>query len=273
MPPINHYAVMGNPVKHSLSPRIYPLFAAQTHQAITYSAIEVPLDGFAAAVSGFVAQGGCGLNIMLPFKQQAFALAHTLTARALAAKAVNVLRFAEDGCCYGDNTDGIGLVRDIENRLHCPLVGKRILLLGAGGAVRGILAAFLERAPVTIHIANRTAATARALAEEFQGSVPVIGGHFSELAGLQFDIIIDGTSAALHGEWFSLPADLHAENSLCYDLSYHINDNPFFHWAHQHGAAQCVGGLGMLVEQAAEAFYFWRGVRPATLPVYNALCQ
>jgi len=269
---MDRYAVIGNPIAHSKSPRIHAAFAAQTGQALRYEALLAPLDGFAATVLAFRAAGGRGMNVTVPFKLEAFALAERLSPRARAAGAVNTLAFGADGI-FGDNTDGAGILRDITVNLGCPLGGRRVLLLGAGGAARGALLPLLDAAPASLTIANRSAAKAAALAAEFAGAGPLkpTGGGFGELAGLHFDVVINATSASLSDAAPELPPGLYAPGSLAYDMMYGRGDTPFLAAARRQGAAVLADGLGMLVEQAAESFALWRGVRPDTAPVLTEL--
>jgi shikimate dehydrogenase len=263
----DRYAVFGNPIAHSQSPRIHALFAAQTGQDMSYEALLAPLDGFAAAVRAFVAVGGKGANITVPFKEEAFRLATELTPRARAAGAVNTLSFV-DGMIAGDNTDGAGLVRDLKSNLGCDLAGKRILLLGAGGAARGVILPLLEERPAALTIANRTAEKAARLAATFK----LEGGGFDRLAGRSFDLVINATSTGLSDSALPLPATVFAPGTmggLAYEMLYG-RETPFMAQARAAGC-RVADGLGMLVEQAAEAFHVWRGVRPATAPVLVAL--
>lgn len=260
----DRYAVFGNPIAHSKSPRIHAEFARQTGQSLTYEAIEAPLDGFADAVAAFHAAGGRGCNVTVPFKEQANALATTRTQRAEAAGAVNTLRF-DDGGMLGDNTDGAGLVADLIGNLQLDLTGLRILLLGAGGAARGVVLPLAERKPAQLFIANRTADKARDLAVRFGCA----GGGFDELAGHRFDLVINATAASLAGDLPPLPTDVFAPGAMAYDMMYG-RETPFIVFARERGA-RTADGLGMLVEQAAEAFYVWRGVRPDTAPVIKLL--
>jgi len=262
----DRYAVVGNPVAHSKSPRIHALFARQTGQDMRYEAMLSPLDGFATTVRAFAAAGGRGVNVTVPFKEQAFRLATTLTPRAQAAGAVNTLSF-DDGRIAGDNTDGAGLVADIVGNLGVDLRGKRVLLLGAGGAARGAILPLLECAPAELTVINRTADKAHALAGEFPGCR---GGGFTDLSGA-FHVAINATSAGLSDAALPLPPDVFAPGGLAYDMVYG-RDTPFLRQARSAGA-RTADGLGMLVEQAAEAFFVWRGVRPETAPVLAALRQ
>lgn len=270
----DRYAVLGNPIAHSKSPRIHALFARQTAQDMSYEALLAPLDGFAAAVHSFAAAGGRGANVTVPFKEEAFRLAAQLTPRAAAAGAVNTLSFA-DNRIAGDNTDGAGLVRDLKANLGCDVAGKRVLLLGAGGAARGAILPLLEEVPAELFIANRTAEKAARLALEFAqrqaGAGPrPEGGGFAELAGRSFDLVINATSAGLAAAALPLPTPVFAPRSLAYEMLYG-RETPFMAQARAAGAGRVADGLGMLVEQAAEAFLVWRGLRPATGPVIVAL--
>ena len=272
---IDRYAVIGNPVGHSKSPVIHAAFARQTGQALAYEALLAPLDGFAATVAAFRAAGGRGLNVTVPFKLEAFALATRRSPRAQAAGAVNTLAFdAEGEGVYGDNTDGAGLVRDIGHNLACALAGRRILLLGAGGAARGALLPLLGEAPAALTLANRSVDKAHALAAAFAahaGSVALDACGFAQLAGRRFDVVINATAASLADQAPPLPPGLYADGALAYDMMYGRGDTPFLAAARGDGAARLADGLGMLVEQAAESFLLWRGVRPDTAPVLAAL--
>ena len=266
----DRYAVFGNPIAHSQSPRIHALFAAQTRQDMSYEALLAPLDGFAAAVGTFAGSGGKGANVTVPFKEEAFRLATRLTPRAQAAGAVNTLSFS-DNTISGDNTDGAGLVTDLKANLGCDIAGKRILLLGAGGAARGVLLPLLQEQPAAFAIANRTEEKAIRLAREFSGdtqSKPEAKG-FAQLAGQQFDLVINATSTGLSASALPLPPQLFAPGALAYEMVYG-RETPFMRQARAAGA-RVADGLGMLVEQAAEAFFGWRGVRPATGPVLAVL--
>ena len=273
----DRYAVFGNPVGHSQSPRIHSLFAAQTAQDISYQAILAEKDGFAAAISAFIAAGvgpARGANVTVPFKTEAFRLATRRTPRAEAAGAVNTLSF-EGGAISGDNTDGAGLVRDLKHNLGCDPAGRRILLLGAGGAARGVILPLLLENPGELVIVNRTEETAARLALEFARlpgcavSVKPDGTGFTGLAGRQFDLVINATSAGLGGAVLPLPTSVFAPRCVAYEMVYG-RDTPFMRQAQEAGA-RVADGLGMLVEQAAEAFFVWRGVRPHTASVLMAL--
>ena len=267
----DRYAVMGNPVAHSKSPRIHALFAQQFGHKLDYTAIQVDAGGFSQAVDQFVAQGGQGLNVTVPFKQEAFHLADHLSERAGIAQAVNTLRFEKDGRVFGDNTDGAGLVHDLEKNLHVPLKDKRILILGAGGAVRGVLQPLLHKHPALIVIANRTLSKAKELAEEFAQYGKIEATSFEGLKGKHFDLVINGTAASLKGEIPPLPDNLFTTRGFAYDMMYGEKSRPFLDWSALHGAEQTADGLGMLVEQAAESFLLWRGVRPETKNVIEKL--
>ena len=273
----DRYAVFGNPIGHSKSPRIHALFAAQTGQDISYQAILAERDGFAAAVNAFIAASeglARGANVTVPFKEEAFRLATRRTPRAEAAKAVNTLSF-DAGAMIGDNTDGAGLVRDLKNNLGCDPARRRILLLGAGGAARGVILPLLLENPAELLIANRTEETAARLALEFSRlpgcavSIKPDGAGFPGLAGRQFDLVINATSTGLSGAVLPLPTFVFAPRCVAYEMVYG-HETPFMDQARAAGA-RVVDGLGMLVEQAAEAFFIWRGVRPRTAQVLAAL--
>ena len=273
----DRYAVFGNPIGHSQSPRIHSMFAAQTGQDISYEAILAGREGFAAAVSAFIAAGegsARGANVTVPFKAEAFRLATKRTPRAGAAGAVNTLSF-EAGTISGDNTDGAGLVRDLQHNLGCDPAGRRILLLGAGGAARGVILPLLLENPAELVIVNRTEETAARLALEFSRlpgcafSVKPDGTGFPGLAGRQFDLVINATSAGLSGAVLPLSASVFAPRCVAYEMVYG-RQTPFMNQARAAGA-RFADGLGMLVEQAAEAFFIWRGVRPNTAQVLAAL--
>jgi shikimate dehydrogenase len=268
----DRYAVIGNPIAHSKSPEIHAAFARQTGQDMRYDRILGPLDGFAAAVDAFRAAGGKGLNVTLPFKVEAFAYAGERTARAEAAGAVNTLKFDGDRV-LGDNTDGAGLVRDLEVNLGVALEGRRVLLLGAGGAAQGVVLPLLLRGVRQLAIANRTAGKAVAVADRFAAHGPVRGSGFDALAGQQFDVVINATSASIAGDAPPLPAGIYAAGATAYDMMYGREATPFMQQALEQGAERVSDGLGMLVEQAAESFLLWRGVRPDTAPVLRTLRQ
>jgi shikimate dehydrogenase len=257
----DRYAVLGNPIAHSRSPRIHALFARQTGQDMVYEAILAPHENFAAAVRDFIGAGGRGANVTVPFKEEAFRLADTLSPRARSAGAVNTLAFDDDGI-LGDNTDGAGLVRDLTANLAWNIAGRRILLLGAGGAARGVIQPLLDLKPAELFVANRTPAKAEALATAFPGTR---GGGFESLTGRSFDLVINATSAGLADAALPLPDQVFGDGSLAYEMLYGC-ETPFMAQARRSGA-RVADGLGMLVEQAAEAFFLWRGVRPETVPV------
>ncbi|WP_027873425.1 shikimate dehydrogenase [Spongiibacter marinus] len=273
MDAVDQYAVFGNPIKHSRSPQIHAAFAEQTGQALHYRAHKVELGRFAEVASEFFRNGGRGLNITVPFKLDAFEFADELSGRARRAGAVNTLARGEDGRIYGDNTDGVGMVRDINDNLGWSLAGKRILVLGAGGAVRGILGPLLKQRPEELVVANRTLEKAEALAELFAELGPVSGQPFEALPGRQFDIIINGTSASLSGDLPPLPSHILSNEGSAYDMMYGAEPTPFMRWAAAEAAWAVSDGLGMLVEQAAESFCIWRGVRPDTRPVIELIRQ
>ena len=268
---LDRYAVMGNPIGHSKSPKIHNLFAQQTSQPISYEALLVEPDGFTRAVDEFQSVGGKGLNVTVPFKQEAWAQVMNRSERAELAGAVNTIVFHDDGSRYADTTDGVGMVRDITANNGIELTGKCILVLGAGGAVRGVLQPLLEQRPQFVIVANRTEATAVALAKQFNIFGDVFGCGMDALPGQQFDLVINGTAASLKGEVPPLPDDLLYEGASCYDMMYSNQATVFQAWAREHGAVKALDGLGMLVEQAAESFYLWRNVRPETTAVIAAL--
>jgi shikimate dehydrogenase len=267
----DQYAVIGNPVEHSRSPSIHEAFARATGQDLAYGRIRAPLDGFKAAVLAFRAAGGRGLNVTLPFKHEAWDVVDVRSGHAAEAGAVNTIDFREDGS-IGHNTDGVGLVTDIERNLGFPIRGARVLLMGAGGASHGAMPALLGAGPARVVVANRTPQKAVALATRFQRAVgaPVLDAiPYDNLGGLRFDIVINATSAGLEGEMPPLPGGVFAPDALAYDMVYG-RLTPFMNFALGCGA-RAVDGLGMLVEQAAESFLIWRGIRPATQPVIDML--
>jgi len=266
----DRYVVAGNPVAHSRSPYIHAQFASQTAQDIRYTRLLVDLTAFPVAVREFFAAGGKGMNVTVPFKLEAFKLAELRSARAIQARAVNTLWLDADGRLNGDNTDGAGLVRDLQQNLQWPIHDGRILLLGAGGAARGVIGPLLAQQPRELVLANRTRNKAEALAQAFKGEIPVSTQDFDSLAG-RFDLIINATSASLSGAVPTLPQGLLDAGTCCYDMAYADKPTAFLAWASAAGAQHLADGLGMLIEQAAEAFFIWRGVRPATRPVIEAL--
>lgn len=267
----SRYAVMGNPVAHSKSPVIHKQFAHQFGHDIEYTALWVDTEGFADAVAQFRSEGGKGLNVTVPFKLEAFQLADNLSDRARLAGAVNTLRFEADGKIFGDNTDGAGLAHDLTRNLGVALRGKKILVLGAGGAVRGVLGPLLKQNPALLVIANRTVARAKELALVFAAHGKIETCGYDELVGKRFDVVINGTSASLKGEVPPLPVNLFANGAVAYDMMYGDKPTAFLEWAMRQGVATAADGLGMLVEQAAESYLLWRGVRPDTRPVIAAL--
>ena len=273
---MSKYAVLGNPVSHSKSPLIHTLFAEQTDQEMSYVAISLEENEFEGFVKNFFADGGGGLNVTVPFKENAFALATSCSPRAQLAQAVNTLFLDSDGNICGDNTDGIGLVTDLKLNNKVTISGQRVLILGAGGAVRGVMAALVHEQAAAITIVNRTVSKAELLAEEMQSMAQVEAMSYEALQtaasnGQNYDLIINGTSSSLQGGMPTLDARLIAPGCCCYDLMYSATDTPFVQWAKQQGASLSIDGLGMLVEQAAEAFSLFRGVRPNTAAVIAEL--
>ncbi|MEI8384338.1 MAG: shikimate dehydrogenase [Nitrosomonadaceae bacterium] len=264
------YAVIGNPIAHSKSPLIHAEFSRQTDQDMRYEALLVPLDGFSVAVEAFRKFGGKGMNVTIPFKLEACKISTRLTERAATSQAVNTLVFDDDEI-LGDNTDGIGLVRDISSNLDFMITGKRVLVMGAGGAARGVLLPLLEHQPKVLTIVNRTKQKALELYQRFFEYGFVIPAGYEDLPGHEFDIVINATSASLSNELPSLPPGIFAAESLAYDMMYGNGSTPFLKFARQQGATHLSDGIGMLVEQAAESFFLWRGLRPETEPVIAML--
>lgn len=281
------FVVIGNPVAHSKSPDIHRMFAEQTGLDIEYTTLLAPLDGFAEAVRAFRDSGGSGANVTVPFKEQAFELGKRHTARARAAGAVNTLIFNSNRI-MGDNTDGAGLVQDLKGNLEFPVKGKRVLLVGAGGAARGVLLSLLDEVPASVTIVNRTVDKARQLAREFSSiaafviadpalqvkggrppQLPLIGGGFDDIRGREYDLVINATSTGLSGEELPLENTTFAQNGLAYDMMYG-RETPFMQLAASTGV-RTADGLGMLVEQAAESFHVWLGVKPETATVLEQL--
>jgi shikimate dehydrogenase len=267
----DRYGVIGHPIAHSKSPVIHRLFADATGQDLTYDAIDIPPENLAARVRQLFADGYRGLNVTVPHKTDVVKLTSRLTSRAELAGAVNTLIVHADGTVEGDNTDGTGLVNDLRQNLRTRLAGTRILILGAGGATRGIVPALFDTNPRDIMVANRTLDRAQGLARDFRMLGKILACQFQELGGQRFDLVINATSAGLKGELPPFPASILGPETLCYDLSYAMQDTPFVSWAKMNGAGRVAQGWGMLVEQAAESFYAWRGVRPDTRPVIAKL--
>jgi shikimate dehydrogenase len=270
----DHYAVIGNPISHTKSPLIHGLFAQETRQDMQYTAIEGPVEpeaAFADVVRRFAAGGGKGMNVTAPFKLKAFAMADERSERATLAGAANALKF-EDGRILADNFDGIGLVRDIEANLGLPMSGKRVLMLGAGGAARGALLPFLQAMPAETVIANRDVAKAQALAAQVAERGPVVACGYAELVAMgRFDLVVNATSASLSGDLPPVPPSIFRPEGMAYELAYGKGLTPFLRLARNAGVRNIADGVGMLVEQAAEAFAWWRGVRPETGPVIDRL--
>ena len=266
----DQYAVIGNPVAHSKSPLIHAAFAHQTGQDLVYERLLAPAGAFIATAEAFRGRGGRGLNVTLPFKLEAYGYATELSERARAAQAVNTLSYRA-GAILGDNTDGAGLVSDLLHNLGFALAGRRILLLGAGGAARGVIAPLLQQQPAQLVLANRNLDKAQRLAQDFRGALEA--GTYAALAGRQFDLVINATSASLAGALPPLPPGVFARGALAYDMMYGKGETPYLAFARGEGAALLADGLGMLVEQAAESFLVWRGVRPDSAPVLQLLRQ
>ena len=270
---IDRYAVFGNPIAHSKSPQIHTLFAEQTKQAIQYTAELAESGQFDSAVKSFINNGGKGLNITVPFKEDAWRYAAKLSKRAQRAGAVNTLKVELDGSLFGDTTDGTGLVCDLVTNHHIQIKNKDVLIIGAGGAVRGVIEALLAEQPASLLITNRTKQKATQLAGIFSDLGTINGCGLNEINERDFDIVINGTSASLKGDLPALPDSIFKSNSCSYDMMYAAQATPFMQWSNEHGASQVFDGLGMLVEQAAEAFFIWRGVRPETATVIQIIRQ
>ena len=269
----DRYAVVGNPIAHSKSPDIHAAFARETGQDLTYERLLAPLDGFVETVAQFQRAGGRGLNVTVPFKLEAFALAQEHSPRALSAGACNTLAWRGTHW-FGDNTDGAGLVRDLDVNLGIALGGHDVLVLGAGGAARGILAPLLGVNPRSLTISNRTADKALELARAFAALGPIRALSPAAVAGTHFDVVLNATSSSLATAGAGLPpwpGTIFVGVALAYDLMYGNEPTAFERWAHANGAARVADGFGMLLEQAAESFLIWRGVRPETAPVYALL--
>ncbi len=268
----DQYAVIGNPVSHSKSPHIHSLFARQCKQDLQYTAIEAPIGGFVETVKSFVIHNGRGLNITVPFKQQAWELVTTHSERAKRAQAVNTIIVNSDHSLSGDNTDGLGMLADIQINHSISIKGLSVLVIGAGGAVRGILEPLIAAKPKSIHIVNRTIKRAQELVQSFSDLAAINALGFNQLIDTPpVDLIINGTSASLTGELPPLPDNILTPGGYCYDMMYSRQKTIFIEWALTHGASIALDGLGMLIEQAAESFLLWRGIRPDTAPVIAAL--
>lgn len=269
---MDKYAVVGNPVDHSLSPRIHNLFAEQTAQNLSYEALLLESENFDSQIRELISSGYKGVNVTVPFKEKAWSLADKHSPRAQDAGAVNTLIFQSDGLIAGDNTDGMGLARDLINNLQILINHRKILIMGAGGAVRGVLGPLLSKKPDLLTIANRNVEKAEKLAEDFFHIWDIQPCSYEDLGRDKYDLIINGTSAGLNDEVPPVPDSVLGINSICYDMMYNVNKHTaFVKWALDRGALRAYDGLGMLVEQAAESFYIWRGVRPQTAPVIEAL--
>jgi shikimate dehydrogenase len=266
----DRYAVIGHPISHSWSPFIHGMFAKQTNQNLTYTRIEAAPEAFEREVGAFFQTGGKGLNVTVPHKQVAAFVARYRTPRAEIAGAVNTLICKDDGV-HGDNTDGAGLVTDLTRNLRFELKAMRILILGAGGAARGVLGPILAEAPQYVELANRNDARAIELAKEFATLGDVHGCGFGDISERHFDLVLNATSASLQDLVPPVPRKAIEPTTLCYDMAYGKGDTPFTRWAKSVGAGRAESGWGMLVEQAAESFYLWRGVRPDTKPVLEAV--
>lgn len=267
------YAVVGNPISHSKSPRIHSLFAKQTGENMEYTAIQAPIDDFSGVVTGFFGRGGLGLNVTVPFKEEAWKLADRRTARAGKAGAANTLYMDNQKQLTADNTDGAGLVADLVNNHGISLTGARVLVLGAGGAVRGVLGPLLNQKPASLMIVNRTVAKAQGLVLLFADDAgqALVDACGFETPDAPFDIIINGTSASLQGDLPPLSPAVVEPDTVVYDMMYSLDATPFNQWAQAHGAKRVFDGLGMLVEQAAESFRVWRGSCPDTASVIEEL--
>lgn len=266
----DRYAVFGNPAKHSKSPLIHGAYAGETGQDLTYEVIEPPFDGFRAAVDAFRASGGRGANVTTPFKLEAFALATVVSERGRLAGAVNTLKFEGDRI-LADNFDGVGLVSDIQRNLGFAIEGRRVLIMGAGGAVRGALLPILQARPALVVVANRTVSRATALGEQFARFGNLVTGGYPDLVDQSFDLVVNATSASMRGELPPVTRAAFAPACVAYDLVYGRGLTPFLALARDAKAGGLADGVGMLVEQAAEGFAWWRGVRPSTRPVIDSL--
>jgi shikimate dehydrogenase len=266
---VDHYAVIGNPIKHSKSPDIHLLFADQTGENIAYEKIFADKDKFSLIVTEFFANGGKGLNVTVPFKKDACKFVDELTDYAKHARAVNTIYTNEIGNFIGANTDGIGLLRDLKKTLRIQIAYKKILIIGAGGATQGIVEPLLNEQPDELVIANRTASKADVIAKQFKVFGDAKSCALTEIPKQNFDLVLHATSAGLQGNNVELPVEIIGPSTCCYDLLYSNHDTPFMQWAKLHNAGSVVDGFGMLLEQAAEAFYLWRGKRPDTAMAYH----
>ena len=269
--PPDQYGVIGHPVAHSWSPFIHGMFARQTAEHLVYRLHDVPAEGFRDYALEFFSRGGRGLNVTVPHKVAAADLANALTPRAERAGAVNTLMLKRDNRLLGDNTDGAGLVHDLRDNLSVDLANKRVLIVGAGGATRGVVAPLLVLRPAELVVANRTAERARAFVADFADLGAVRGGGFEDIGDHAFDVVINATSASLSGEVPAIPSTVIQPETVCYDMAYGRSETSFLKWARAQGCSRALQGWGMLVEQAAESFQLWRGVRPQTGPVLSAL--
>ena len=268
---MDHYAVIGNPVAHSKSPQIHMAFALQEGAEIEYRRILAEEKNFVDTVNNFMRNQGRGINVTLPFKVKAYQQCAELDEYARSAKAVNTISFNANGDWLGANTDGVGLLRDLKSNLKISVAQKQVLILGAGGAVRGILLPIFQENPDNIVIANRTQDKAEMLADEFSNFGPISSSSFDELKSAKFDIIINATSASLTNQVPPVSSSVLSANTVCYDLAYSDMDTAFIRWSMAHNAGKTSDGLGMLIEQAAESYYIWRGFRPDTAPVFSLL--
>lgn len=268
---MDRYAVVGHPVSHSMSPRIHAAFARQTGQSLSYARLPAPRDGFPETVRGFIAAGGRGLNVTLPFKPEACEFVDSLSTRASAARAVNTIIVEPDGTTTGDNTDGAGLLRDLVENNAIEITGKRVLVAGAGGAVRGVLQPLLLALPAELVVVNRTVTRARELREAFAATGDLEACGYDQLSGRRFDLVINGTSTGIEETVPPLPENIFLPDGCAYDMFYASDVTAFVCWALDRGAGKALDGTGMLVEQAAESFWLWRGIRPETAPVIDML--
>lgn len=269
---LNLYAVIGNPIAHSKSPFIHTEFSKQTGQHMHYKTMLASQDNFITAVESFRQLGGKGMNVTLPFKIEAHKISTQLTERATIAKAVNTLTF-NDGEIYGDNTDGDGLLRDISSNLEFIIEAKRILLCGSGGAARGVVLALLRKNPCTLTVVNRTKKRSQEIQKQFFCYGDIVSCDYTDITGQEFDLIINATSASLENKLPPLPSGIFAKNSLAYDMMYGNKNTPFLEFAQQQEATYLANGIGMLVEQAAESFFVWHGIRPETKSLIEALSR